>query len=353
MPQRPPSPYFAGAAADWLMAGGGSILVYLALLPFGAGPSREGAALTALSAWSLSWLVNGVHFSATNYRLYRSRETMAQYPMTAVLVPLLVLAGVVWSLRRPAEIAPYFIKLYLLWSPYHYSGQTKGLTLLYARRSGFDAEPRAFDALSSLIFGTFVVSVARSEARLDRPDFFGVPYPTLGVPGWVAHAAEAWVALCGAAFLIYAVRWARARRRLPPAIVLLPAAAQFVWFVPGRRGADFLALIPFFHGLQYMLVAWYMQMQEALAEDGARATREALARETGWWVAANLAGYVLLFWIFPRAVGAAVGAHPLLVGPVAIAGVQIHHFFVDGVIWKLRNPRVRSPLTSPLGLARA
>jgi hypothetical protein len=26
--------------------------------------------------------------------------------------------------------------------------------------------------------------------------------------------------------------------------------------------------------------------------------------------------------------------------PVVMAGVQIHHFFVDGVIWKIRNPRI-------------
>jgi len=30
---------------------------------------------------------------------------------------------------------------------------------------------------------------------------------------------------------------------------------------------------------------------------------------------------------------------------VLTAAVQIHHFFVDGVIWKLRNPRVANPLT--------
>ena len=29
---------------------------------------------------------------------------------------------------------------------------------------------------------------------------------------------------------------------------------------------------------------------------------------------------------------------------VTSAAVQLHHFFVDGVIWKLANPRVRSPL---------
>ena len=30
--------------------------------------------------------------------------------------------------------------------------------------------------------------------------------------------------------------------------------------------------------------------------------------------------------------------------PIVITAVQIHHFFVDGVIWKLRNPSVGSPM---------
>ena len=335
------------------MAGGGSLALFLFLLPSGRLAQSGGAAITALSAWSLSWLVNGAHFAATDYRLYRSRETMAQYPLTAAVVPAVVLAGVAASLRYPAEIAPYFIKLYLIWSPYHYSGQTKGLTQLYARRAGFDPGPRAWTALSGFVYGTFFVSAARAEARIDRPDFFGVPYPVLGVPSWMAHAGEAFVALCAVAFLYYALAWARGRRRLPPAIILVPAAAQLVWFVPGRTSADFLALIPFFHGLQYLLVAWYMQMQERLAEDRGKPSPARLSRETAWWGACNLAGYGVLFWVLPQALGAAVGAPSALVVPVAIAGVQVHHFFVDGVIWKLRNPKVRSPMLAPLGMAAA
>jgi hypothetical protein len=351
--RREGTPYFAGPAVDWLMSGGASIAIFLLLLPSGKLAQSGGAALTALSAWSLSWLVNGVHFSATDYRLYRSRETMTQYPLTAALIPLVVLAGIVISLRYPAEAAPYFIKLYLIWSPYHYSGQTKGLTQLYARRAGFDPGPRAWLALSGFVYGTFFVSSARAEARLDRPDFFGVPYPVLGVPPWVAHAGEVFVALCALVFLYYAVSWAREHERVPPAIVAVPALAQFVWFVPGRTSADFLALIPFFHGLQYLLVAWFMQMQERLAEPRVKRAAWAIPKETASWAALNLAGYVFLFWILPKLIGAAAGAPDMLVGPVAIAGVQMHHFFVDGVIWKLRNPKVRSPLLAPLGAAAA
>jgi hypothetical protein len=34
---------------------------------------------------------------------------------------------------------------------------------------------------------------------------------------------------------------------------------------------------------------------------------------------------------------------------VTIAVVQIHHFFVDGVIWKLKRKTVSSPLMVNLG----
>jgi hypothetical protein len=46
----------------------------------------------------------------------------------------------------------------------------------------------------------------------------------------------------------------------------------------------------------------------------------------------------------PRAVSF-FGVSLDLASAVLIAGIQIHHFFVDGVIWKLRNPRVANPLT--------
>jgi hypothetical protein len=180
-----------------------------------------------------------------------------------------------------------------------------------------------------------------------------VPDPSLGIPAWIAHAAEAGLALAAAAFLYFVWSWARKAKRRPPLIVFVPALAQLIWFVPARSSPDFLALIPFFHGLQYMLVAWYMQMQERLSEDGAKPTTGRLSRETLWWAAGNGAGYWLLFWIFPKAIAAAVGGSPALAGPVAIAGVQLHHFFVDGVIWKLRHKKVQAPMLTPLGAARA
>jgi hypothetical protein len=33
---------------------------------------------------------------------------------------------------------------------------------------------------------------------------------------------------------------------------------------------------------------------------------------------------------------------------IVLAGLQMHHFFVDGVIWRLRNSSVRNPLSSSI-----
>ncbi len=65
--------------------------------------------------------------------------------------------------------------------------------------------------------------------------------------------------------------------------------------------------------------------------------------ETLRWVLRNYAGGILLFVALPWVL---FWVHlPLItIAGVVAAAVNIHHFFVDGVIWKLRNNAVMSPL---------
>ena len=128
-----PSPYFVSRPFDFLFVGGLSIATCLAFaLTLGRAPSdaaNRGAQL-------LMWVVNWPHFSATLYRLFRRRDSAGQYPLTAYGIPWLVTAGAFASLAWPAVAAPVFVKLFLIWSPYHFSGQSVGVSLVYARRAG-------------------------------------------------------------------------------------------------------------------------------------------------------------------------------------------------------------------------
>src|SRR6185369_1764937 len=98
-----------------------------------------------------------------------------------------------------------------------------------------------------------------------------------------------------------------------------------------------------FHSLQYLLIAWSMQLKEKadrtqVVPDGAYVKKESIR-----WYILNVIGGAGLFSFLPW-FATQVGVQVSLASGVVVAAVQIHHFFVDGVIWKLRTPSVVSPL---------
>jgi hypothetical protein len=139
------------------------------------------------------------------------------------------------------------------------------------------------------------------------------------------------------------VRACRAEGRALPLIVLLPALSQWVWFVGGDGGSAFREFVPAFHSLQYLLIAWSIQMKETLDRGGRSPSKRFVGGETLRWGLWNVAGGAALFWVLPRLFASSAGDLTFATG-VVHAGVQIHHFFVDGVIWKLKDPTVASPL---------
>ena len=334
-------PYFVNLPVDVAMMGGLSLALYAVLWVIGA-RSRTSDVIT-LGA-TLVWVINYPHFSATSHRLYGSRDHIRQYPLTACVVPVLLLVGAIVSLRSPLGVAPYFVKFFQIWSPYHFSGQTFGLAMLYARRIPYQLSPVDRRLLRWFIYSTYLSLVATIETGIRQYQFYGVTFPTVGLPGWVAHVA--WYAMLGlgALVVIRLMVIPATRRTGPPWMVLLPAATQFVWFGLGQQLPSFAEFIPAFHSLQYLLVAWSVQLKTQLDESGHRGSRGFVVDASVRWLATNILGGVALFWGLPHAATALGGFDINLTTAVFFAAIQIHHFFVDGVIWKLKNPRVLSPL---------
>ena len=337
---RPSSPYFVNPAVDVLFIGGLSIATAVAFWGMGAaGMSLPGPGLV----YGLAWIINWPHFSASSYRLYHRRSNLLQYPVTAVAVPIVILAGVIGALLAPSVAGSALVKLYLLWSPFHFSGQSRGITLLYARRQGWSLGRLDRGILSLFFFASYFRLILGQETATGLDFLGGLGYPMFGVPGWIASGAQILEALFGVGVLLVFARHGLASRRLPPLIVLLPAAAQFVWFEAGSRIPAFSALVPAFHSLQYLLIAWAMQLRERKEVGALSSGVPGLLRETVRWWLLNVAGGAILFWALPEA-ARSLGVPRASAAPVLFAAVQIHHFFVDGVIWKLRNPKVSAPL---------
>jgi len=332
--------YFVNRWVDAGFIGLFSIVAFLLLRQFSSGART---AEVYQSALLLSWFINWPHFSATNYRLYQSRENINQYPITALLVPPIILLAVWGSFALPLQIAPYFIKTYMIWSPFHFCGQSVGITLLYARRGGLRIPTWARLGLASFIFGTFVVPTLKVEANIQGSSYFGISYPGLGVPGWTAGIATGVMWVGAAVFLIYLARLLFEEKVRPPLILILPCVTQYIWFVAGSNWASFREFVPAFHGLQYLFIAWMMQLKERLDHAQASPSSKFVYGESLKWFILNMVGGGILFYGLPRII-ASTGADLMFCMGVIHAAIQIHHFFVDGVIWKLKSKSVSSPL---------
>lgn len=341
--------YFVNAPVDFFCIGAASLILYALLWAFQREPNSTLLTATII----LSILCNWPHFAATNYRLYHSRENMRQYPMTAYVVPI-ALAFMVWlAFTWPASAAPILVQLYVFWSPYHYSGQSTGISMLYAKRSGIILGLTEIWALKGFIYGTFLTSFALRASKPGIGTFYGIPFPSLNLPAWVPVALHVLMWICGGVFALLIAKWCWQNKRIIPPIILLPAIAQYFWFVKAMDLNSFLEFVPFFHGMQYLLIAWAMQLKEKMNENEIAPTKAFVRSESLRWMAINIAGGAFLFWVLPKF----FGAHEMAFGTAAaviVSAVQIHHFFVDGVIWRLRNPKVgQSLLVNVDDMARA
>ncbi len=367
-PTKPTSLYFVNAFVDYGVIGGLSIVTYL-VLRFGVDNVRyaEGITVAAMLAWVCNW----PHFSATNYRLYHSMDNIRQYPLTALVVPWFILAATVGAVMAPNTIAPFMVKLFFWWSSYHFCGQTFGITMIYARRAGFSIGQWERLGLNAFIYGSFLVSSSSGEILpapgAAPPEFYGIQYEAIGVPEWLPLVFK-YVMVCGAALFLFRVAlWSIQNKRLLPPIILVPAVAQYIWFVLGAGWLSFSEFVPFFHCMQYLLIAWSMQLKEKMDLKQIEPSATYVVGESVRWGFVNIIGGAVLFFFLPLGVWALMqrvppsqlldatrdlflhtGAPhtaglPFYIG-VTIIAVQIHHFFVDGVIWKLKRKSVSSPL---------
>ena len=339
--------YFVGPWVDGLVMGGLSILIFL-YYHFGkTGYDRIQVSSTALAlAAFLNWLVNYPHFAATNLRFYQSRLHRETFRLTAYLVPALLLLATVACFVWRKEFSPAWVKVFIMWSAYHYSGQNLGLTLIYARRAGVEVSRGARLVLVGFLYGCFVAQFAEMEALGGAVWVLGIDFPLLGLPRWMPVAMRAFSGLLGCALIVVACVWMRKEKRVLPWIVALPVVAHFVWTLIGAYTFSFQALVPFFHVLQYLLIAWAMEMHEG-GEKGQSMNFLSLR-----WGAINLALGAFLFYGLPRLV--ALGGFDLAFCiSVFFFIFQVHHFFVDGVIWKIRGEGKRSPLFTHFSAAFA
>jgi tetratricopeptide (TPR) repeat protein len=340
-PQASRSPWIYRPWLD-LLVGCGAWSAPLLLLAFYSAQSYSRAWVFAF--YFLALFFNYPHFMATVYRAYHTHSEFAKYRIFTVHVAmLLALAGVLAHLWYP--LVPWIFTLYICWSPWHYTGQNFGLLMMFARRAGISPLPAERRALHLAFLASYLLLMLSFHTGAS-----GDPLVlSLGLPEKITLPARVVLAL----FFVVSSGWALvslARRSNLRAIIapFTLAVTQFLWFLlpaviqlaSGREIAQTRyssGILAVLHSTQYLWITSYYQEREARASGD---TQWKFSRYLVTLIAGGIALFIPGPWIVSRVFHTDFAASFL----TFTALVNIHHFILDGALWKLRDSRIAALL---------
>jgi tetratricopeptide (TPR) repeat protein len=340
----PARPSTAPARSIWidrpwldLLVGCGGWSIPLLLVSYSL-VNRDVALWSALF-YGLALVCNYPHYMATIYRAYGRDDRGAYRLYTHWLTAALVALGAAAHAWFP--LVPWLFTAYVMWSPWHYTGQNFGVLMMFLRRAGVDVSAEERQRLHLAFIASFVMLLAAFNAGPSADPLV----LSLGLPQASARVMEAFagVTFVAGGIAAFAPIWRRTSFGAVAAPLTL-YTTQALWFVlpvalnwtasisapQTRYSSGMLAVM---HSAQYLWITRYFAKRDA--ESGAE------GRWSPWayWatlVVGGIALYLPVPWI------ASYGWHVDFTTSVLIVAaiVNLHHFMIDGVVWKLRNPRV-------------
>jgi hypothetical protein len=350
----PGDKWLQGPIAD-VVLGGGLLYIPVLLLLLLGGPNARHALPFFVVPLVLLVCMNS-HLGATLLRVYERPQDRHTYWFVAFYVSLVIGLVGLTGLVIP-DVGSFFITFYLTMVPWHFTAQNYGVALILLRRHGVEITP----VLKRFIYASFVLPFVLWILALHGAQPAGVEYSlvetsgtsfrfiSVGIPGSVQGPAVilgilAYLWVLGECVL-HVRRRASFRQLLPGGVLFL---SQALWFAAPVIAAIFLQpneLGPFsprsagftfvwvavMHGVQYLwITAYYVK-------------KERPGSKTPPFLAKSLL------------MGTAIYGLPVLILAPALAGrisygggieimlvamISVHHFILDGAIWKLRDARI-------------
>jgi hypothetical protein len=381
-----PAPIAAPAAHRWtsvvefLLVGGLTPLLFplswALQRAFGLDPAELAVSFTMFYA---AHAINDPHFAVTYLLFYKDARARAlgdafaplqrvRYLLAGFVVPVILATWATVGLAtKSAPTIGWMIELMFMLVGWHYVKQGFGVMMVLSARRGVSFLPRERLTILAHCFAGWAYAWASPAAAPREVEERGLVYMAIAHPRWLdLTTGVVFAATTVAMVVLLALKWRRERRF--PLVTPLVALLASVWAWSIYSGIDPLLryMIPALHSVQYLYFVGLLKGNEARD----REARERLSKpfsdmsakvRLGLLVAASLClGWVLFHGVPDFLDGAlvarrdrdtALGATPYLAAVNAF--VNIHHYFMDYVIWRRENPLTRYLRMKPAPVSAA
>jgi hypothetical protein len=342
-----------GPAWDLLVGCGLWYVLALIVFSFAGEAIRSAGAMTVIPFAVLA--CSTPHYGATLLRVYERREDRRGYALFAVHASVALAVAFAIGVHS-SWVGSWIVTIYVTWSPWHYSGQNYGLSVMFLRRRGVQLDP----VTKRWLHASFTLSYALTFLALHSGSMTGnfVPlsvdpvnyqFMRIGFPTGISNLAISATALAYTlALVVSGVRLSRRgslRDLVPTAALVL---VQALWFsIPlllrnfsieaavdpwtSSYGTYYFMWIAIGHASQYLWITSYYAHGESNWTGQSRYLLKTMLAGAAIWTVPTLIFAPGLLGRLPYDGGFAV---------LAASIVNIHHFVLDGAIWKLRDGRV-------------
>ena len=354
--------YLFSPFIDFMSFGGTSLLLlFLVLLK----PADEYRGIIALLMMILSNVINHPHF-AHSYQIFyrgfsrklrdpaRPMKLRARYAFAGLVAPALLVVFFAAAISTSnVQLLGYAANIMAFFVGWHYVKQGYGMLMVDCalKRQFFTAAEKRIFLFNS--YAVWIYSWISFNSVMKQQDYFGIPFSTFAVPEAFNAFAMAGAIVFSSATVFVLVRKLLMTGALPFNGVLGYGVSLYPWLLFIRVEPLWLLVVPALHSLQYLAVVYRFETNYRRDMDAASlASHDAHAPEgppkrgrARGLVAFALTGValgVLGFWILPELMNKYVPYDKSLFGAqlfifVFWIFINVHHYFIDNVIWRRDN----------------
>ncbi|MEO8905224.1 MAG: hypothetical protein ABI488_22260 [Polyangiaceae bacterium] len=354
-------------SVEFLVVGGGTLVLFPLLWLLRTIIGLDSAELAVgFLMFHGAHLINDPHFAVTYVLFYKDAKRRAfgnafgarqraRYLAAGLLVPSALGIWLYLSLSsNSARSLGALIQVMFLLVGWHYVKQGFGvLSVLSARRgvrySAFERRAFLSHCFAGWAYAWASPATPRVEAEEKGVVYWSVAHPPLLERVTLIAFALSTLVLAGALFR----KWRRERRVPPLAPLTGLLVSVWVWSVYSSADPLLVYVIPALHSLQYLFFVWLLTRNQAMAAQQAPFFGPAPVQRLTFLAVSSVALGWLLFHGAPDLIDTARLSqhrhdHARLgdLGPTPyfaafFAFVNIHHYFMDAVLWRRDNSETR------------